>query len=97
MLEREVVVRSFKHIFNKHVRENLSEEQTAQMVSHLLNCLLAPREFIKRMDDEKIAPSRAGFETINAPEGEPVAEVAAAAHEEPERPAMSKKEKKRQK
>ena len=51
ILEREVVVRSLKHIINKYLRDCESEELLAATISHLLNCLLAPKEFIKKMDE----------------------------------------------
>lgn len=54
MLEREVVVRCMKHIMNKYIRECESEELLGATVSHILNCLLAPKEFIKRLDEKQI-------------------------------------------
>lgn len=52
MLEREVIVRCVKHLLNKYIRECESEELLGATVSHVLNCLLAPKEFIKRMDEK---------------------------------------------
>ena len=51
MLEREVVLRSLKHIVSKYIRDCNSSELTASLVSHILNCILAPKDFLKRMDD----------------------------------------------
>lgn len=51
MLEREVVIRSFKHILNKYIRECESDELISSVIAHLLNCLLAPKDFIKKLDD----------------------------------------------
>lgn len=57
MLEKEVVVRCIKHILNKYIRECESEELLGATVSHFLNCLLAPKEFIKRLDEKQISYS----------------------------------------
>ena len=54
MLEREVVARCLKHLINKYVRECESAELLSAIVSHLLNCLFAPRDFIKKLDDGSI-------------------------------------------
>lgn len=54
MLEREVIVRSLKHVFNKYLRECESDEMLASVISHLLNCLLAPKDFVKKMDDGSV-------------------------------------------
>lgn len=54
ILEREVVIRCVKHLMSKYIRECESEELIGATVSHILNCLLAPREFIKRLDDKHI-------------------------------------------
>jgi len=51
MLEREVVLRSLKHILNEYIRDSESDETLSASVCHLLNCLFAPKEFIKRLDD----------------------------------------------
>ena len=51
MLEREVVIRCVKHILNQYIRDNESSELLGAMISHIFNCLLAPKEFIKRLDD----------------------------------------------
>ena len=54
MVEREVVVRCVKHIFNEHIRQCNSEETLGFVMAHLLNCLFAPKDFIKKMDDGHI-------------------------------------------
>lgn len=54
LVERETVLRCMKHIFAKQLREGSSEETLAPLVSHLLNCLLAPTEFQKLMDEKKV-------------------------------------------
>jgi hypothetical protein len=51
LLEREVIVRCMKHILNKYLRDCESGVQLANTVSHLFNCLFAPKEFLKRLDD----------------------------------------------
>lgn len=53
-MEREVVIRCMKHILNKYVRQCESDELISTVVSHILNCLLAPKEFLKRLDDGQI-------------------------------------------
>jgi protein TIF31 len=45
LLEREVVMRSAKHIFNEHIRES-SDTYLSSVISHLFNILLAPFPFI---------------------------------------------------
>jgi hypothetical protein len=55
MLEREVVLRSLKHILNKYIKDCESNELLGATCSHILNCLLAPKEFIKRLDDGSVA------------------------------------------
>lgn len=55
MLEREVVLRSLKHIICKYIRECQSDELIGATISHILNCVLAPKEFVKRLDDKEIA------------------------------------------
>lgn len=54
MLEREVVIRALKHIFNKYIRECESDELISSVIAHLLNCLLAPKDFIKKLDDGSV-------------------------------------------
>ena len=40
-----------KHILSKYIRDCKSNELLAGLISHILNCLLAPKDFLKRMDD----------------------------------------------
>ena len=54
MLEREVVIRCVKHILNQYIRDNESSELLGAMISHILNCLLAPKEMIKRLDEGQL-------------------------------------------
>ena len=56
ILEREVLMRSAKHVFNRILREESgdSELHQAQIVSHLLNCLLAPTPFIPHLNSGQI-------------------------------------------
>lgn len=51
LLEREVVIRCTKHILNQYIRDNENSELLGAIIAHLLNCLLAPKEFLKRLDD----------------------------------------------
>jgi len=54
MLERETVVRSLKHIINNFIRDCESDELIASLISHIFNCLFAPKDFLKRLDDGTI-------------------------------------------
>jgi hypothetical protein len=54
MLEREVVIRCVKHILNQYIRDNESSELLGAMISHILNCLLAPKEMIKKLDEGQL-------------------------------------------
>lgn len=45
LIEREVIFRSAKHIFNEHIRES-SDTYLSSTISHLYNLLLAPFPFI---------------------------------------------------
>lgn len=53
MLEREVVFRSAKHIFNEHLRD-CSDTYLSSVISHLFNILLAPFPFIEQLNEGKI-------------------------------------------
>lgn len=104
MLEREVIVRSVKHILNKYIRECQSEELLGATVSHILNCLLAPKDFVKKMDEKQIIYNLPNLneeaeinllqnlEKLGGPQS-----AAEAAEKEVQKPQISKKEKKRQK
>jgi protein TIF31 len=54
MIEREVIIRSIKHILNQYIRENESDELLGALISHIFNCLLAPKDFLKKLDDGAI-------------------------------------------
>ena len=54
MLERETVLRCMKHIIAKQLRDAAQDDTPAPLVSHILNCLLAPAEFQKRLDSKAI-------------------------------------------
>lgn len=54
LFEREVVIRCMKHLLNKYIRECKSPELMSTMIAHVFNCLLAPKDFIKRLDEGKI-------------------------------------------
>ena len=54
IIEREVMLRSIKHLMNKYLKECESDEIMAATVSHILNLILAPKDFLKRMDDKTI-------------------------------------------
>lgn len=55
MLEREVIVRCLKHLVCKYVKECQSDELIGATVSHIFNCIFAPRDFVKRMDEKEMA------------------------------------------
>jgi hypothetical protein len=100
MVEREVIVRCMKHLINKYLSECLSDDMVSLIVAHLLNCLFAPKDFLKKMDEgaieckplsiKEIADKDLldNIEKLEAPEK---------VEEELEKQNMSKKEKKRQK
>ena len=56
ILEREVLMRSAKHVFNRILKEDIGEGELhlAQIVSHLLNCLLAPTPFHAKLNSGEI-------------------------------------------
>ena len=54
LIEREVIVRCIKHILNQRIRDCCSEELISSVVAYFFNCILAPNDFIKRMDDGTI-------------------------------------------
>lgn len=53
MLEKEVVFRSCKHIFNEKLRET-PETYLSSVISHLFNILVAPNPQIELMNEGKI-------------------------------------------
>lgn len=55
MIEREVIIRCVKHILNQYIRDNESDELLGALISHIFNCLLAPKDFIKKLDDGVIS------------------------------------------
>lgn len=52
MLEREIFLRSAKHVVNRVIKEEKGETDLhlSQVISHCLNCLLAPMPFINAMN-----------------------------------------------
>jgi hypothetical protein len=50
LLEREVVFRAAKHIFNEHIRES-TDTYLASTISHLYNILLAPFPMIELLNE----------------------------------------------
>jgi hypothetical protein len=53
MVEREIIFRSAKHIFNEHIRES-SDTYLSSTISHLLNLLLAPAPLLKLLNEGRI-------------------------------------------
>jgi protein TIF31 len=53
LLEKEVVLRSFKHIINEQLRES-SNLYLSSVISHMLNMLLAPHPLIEALNEGKI-------------------------------------------
>lgn len=97
MIEREVIIRSIKHILNQYIRENESDELLASLISHVFNCLLAPKDFIKKLDDGVISYKPVTLKELseeNKP-AEKVQDSALVASESEQK--LSKKEKKKQK
>ena len=56
ILEREILLRSAKHVFNRVLKEESGEGELHfnQIISHLLNCLLAPSFFRDHLNSGKI-------------------------------------------
>ena len=52
-LEKEVVLRCFKHIMNEQIRDS-NETYLSSVIAHLFNLLLAPFPFLKEWDEGKI-------------------------------------------
>lgn len=64
MLEREVIIRSFKHILNQYLKNCPSDDLLGETVSHLFNIFFAPKEFIKRLDEGSIKFKRHSLKQI---------------------------------
>lgn len=90
MIEREVIIRCVKHILNQYIRDNESDELLGALISHIFNCLFAPKDFIKKLDDGALAYKPI---TLNHISQENKGEV----KESNEEGKVSKKEKKKQK
>lgn len=58
LLERDIFVRSAKHVVNRIIKEEKGESDLhlSQVISHCLNCLLAPHPFIQSMNTGKVKP-----------------------------------------
>jgi len=54
LVEREVIIRCFKHLMNKYLKNCESDENIASVVSHLFNIFFAPKDFIKKLDDGSV-------------------------------------------
>ena len=97
MLEREVVIRCVKHILNQDIRDNESSELLGAMISHIFNCLLAPKEFIKRLDDGVLKYEPVTVKSIADDRVEEAKQDTKTDVKVQEAPVISKKEKLRQK
>lgn len=64
LLEREVIMRTMKHLLNKYLRECPSADMMADTVCHVLNCLLAPKDFQKKMDDGLVKPQQKSLKQL---------------------------------
>jgi hypothetical protein len=53
LLEKEVVFRSAKHIFNEYIRES-PDTYLSSVISHLFNILLAGFPFLDSLNEGKI-------------------------------------------
>ena len=98
VLEREVVVRTLKHILHKYIRENPSEELLSASIAHILNCLLAPKDFLKKLDDGVVAYKATTLKQVaDLIQPVPVVEEKKNVEnvEEQEKPKLTKKEMKK--
>lgn len=96
MIEREVIIRSIKHILNQYIRENESDELLGALISHIFNCLLAPKDFLKKLDDGGITYKPVTLQELsegNKPEVKQQENSAPMTEEQ----KVSKKDKKKQK
>ena len=58
LLEREIYLRSAKHVINRIIKEERGETDLhlATTVAHCLNCIVAPLPFIQAMNSGKLRP-----------------------------------------
>jgi hypothetical protein len=77
MLEREIFLRSFKHVFNRILREDTGETDLllSDIVCHVLNCMLAPTALVNalntgdiKFDDETVQSKFQFFPDDTRPE-----------------------------
>lgn len=56
LLEREIFIRSVKHVFNRILREDTGETDLllSNVVCHVLNCLLAPTSMVNALNNGDI-------------------------------------------
>ena len=100
MVEREIIVRCMKHIVNKYLSDCESEDLLSAVVAHLLNCLFAPKDFIKKLDEGTIKCKPQTIKEvadIDLLENIEKLEAPEKVEEDLEKQNLSKKEKKRQK
>ena len=93
MLEREVIIRCIKHILNQYIRDNESDELLSTLISHIFNCLLAPKDFLKKLDDGVVKYTPVTLNDLSK-ENKPEEKKGDAPVEDQK---LSKKEKKKQK
>jgi hypothetical protein len=53
-LEREVIVRSVKHLFNEKLRDT-PDSYVSKVLAHLFNILLSPLPLVEKMDSGVIS------------------------------------------
>jgi hypothetical protein len=53
-LEREVIVRSVKHLFNEKLRDT-PDSYISKVLAHLFNILLSPLPLVEKMDSGAIS------------------------------------------
>jgi hypothetical protein len=53
-LEREVIVRSVKHLFNEKLRDT-PDSYISKVLAHLFNILLSPLPLVEKMDNGAIS------------------------------------------
>ena len=58
LLEREIFLRSAKHVLNKIIKEDCGESDIhlAQAIAHFMNCILAPLPSIQAMNGGRLKP-----------------------------------------
>ena len=64
IIERDILLRSFKHIFNEILKDT-QLQYIPELIAHLLNCLLGSEVLVKALNNRKIKPDSIDYPEIN--------------------------------